>query len=379
MAADSALKVKELCDHITGFLQESDLRACSVVSSTFTSSVQRHLFREIMVNRGAHDIDDISILGRHDEAAAATRLCAVLEGSPHIIPFIRRMRLSLKASVLRPLSQLEFPNLYDVVFHHPNEDAATEETIFLAARLIGTPAITRVGLIVPVFKNMYDMGRLLEHTPALKSFYLYKLILRETVAEGERPASIARRPQIKTLDCPWAYQADPEYLLDPMFPLDLSALNILTWDTHLSPPMIRLVEKTGHTLTHLTVDAQDLVHIAKMSNPRLLLAKMPALRYLTVEYAAHQPADVEALLAGLPPQHPLHTLDVHVKTSRKLTEEQMGPVAAACTSLHDSCAVTVSVRRFLGSVDSIDYDAIVRTAFAELNRSGRLKVMVQWQ
>ncbi|KAJ7629240.1 hypothetical protein DFH06DRAFT_1338525 [Mycena polygramma] len=378
MAGDSALKVKELCDHITGFLQESDLRACSVVSSIFTSSAQRHpVFREIMVNRGAHDIDDISMLGRHGEVATATPLCAVLEGSPHLIPFIRRMRLSLEANVLRPLSQLEFPNLYDVVFHHADEDAANEETISLAARLIGAQAITRVGLIVPVFKNMYDMGRLLErHTPALKSFYLYKPILRETVAEGERPASIAPRPQIETLECPWAYHADPVYLLDPMFPLDLSALTVLTWDTHLSPPSQACGKDRTHTYSPDCRCAYVYLAHTNVSNPRLFLARLPALRHLTITWATHQPADVEALLAGLPPQHPLHSLDLQIRTLHKLSEQQLRPVAAARASLHDACDVTVSVRRFLGSVDGIDDGPLLRTLFAELDQSGRLHVVV---
>ncbi|KAJ6480013.1 hypothetical protein C8R47DRAFT_604502 [Mycena vitilis] len=377
MTANSVLQLQELCDHIAGFLQDSkwDLRACSVISPTFTSSAQRNLFREIICNRGTLDIDNISMMGRYDEPRAAMRLSAVLAASPHLIPYIRRMRLSLEGGVLKPLSQFDFPNLYDLVFHRRRGGAANDETIALAAQLIGTPSITRVGLIAPIFDNIHGMGRLFEkNTPALQTIYLHQVEVTNGSMEGE---SISMsRPKIKTLQWAWQWQSDPDYVLDPLCPFDLSALTNLTFGTRLSPPFTKLIQKTRRTLTHLTVDAQDLVGEDTSDRQPLFLAHLPALTHLTMLCNGHQLADAETLLGGLPPQHPLESLELQIKKVRKLNEEQMRPIAAACASLHDACVVTVWVRRFMSSADDTDNGALVRTAFAGSEKGGRLRVVV---
>ncbi|KAJ7629241.1 hypothetical protein DFH06DRAFT_722779 [Mycena polygramma] len=315
------------------------------------------------------------MMGRYDEPRAAMRLSAVLEASPHLIPYIRRMRLSLEVGVLKPLSQFEFPNLYDLVFHRRQGGAANEETTSLAARLIGTPSITRVGLIATIFDNMHDMGRLFEkNTPALQTIHLHQLEVTNASTEGETTS--LSRPKIKTLQWAWQWQSDPVYILDPLLPFDLSALTDLTFGTHLSPPITKLIEKTRRTLTHLTVDAQDLVGEDSSNRQPLFLAHLPALTHLTIVCTGHELADAETLLGGLSPQHHLESLELQIKKVRKLNEEQMRPIAAACMSLHDACVVTVWVRRFASSADDTDAGALVRTVFAELKKGGRLRVVV---
>ncbi|KAJ7676678.1 hypothetical protein DFH06DRAFT_1428360 [Mycena polygramma] len=362
--AHNALKIQELCDHIAYFLQESkrDLRACSVVSPAFTSAAQRHLFREIIVNRGTLYIDDVSMLGRYDEPQVTIRLCAVLKASPHLLPFIRRMRLSLEVAVLKPLSQLEFPNLCNVVFHRRRGGAIDEETISLAAKLIGAQAITRVGLIATLFNNMHDMGRLFErHTPALQSIYLHDLTVKKTVVEGERMVSTASRAQIKTLQWAWQYLSESKtvYVLDPLFPFDLSALTTLSFGPHLSPPIDELVNNARHTLTHLAVDAQDLGSPRSSNSQPRFLAQLPALTDLTIVSPGHELADAETLLASLPSQHRLRSLTLQIKKVCQLNEEQMRPVAAACDRLQNACIVMVWVRRFVSGADGIDAGALI--------------------
>ncbi|KAJ6566763.1 hypothetical protein B0H19DRAFT_1257950 [Mycena capillaripes] len=383
MTATNALKVQELCDQIASFLQESkwDLRACALVSPTFTSSAQRHLFHDIIFNRGSPDIDDIAILGRYDEAGACRRLCVVLKASPHLIHFIRRMRVSLELGVLKPLAEFEFPHLHDLVFHRRRGGPANEETVLLASKLIGAPSVRRVGLLCPIFNSMHDMGRLFEkHTPALDSIYLHQIAFTPTIMEAapaETKPMPSARVRVKTLRWGFHYQYENVQMLDPLFPLDLSALVELDFGTQLSPAVQKLVERTRLTIARLTVDAQSVANSDYNDNSQpMFLAHLPALSHLTLVSTGHQLEDAETLLAGLPPQNRLRSLTVQIKKMRQLTEVQVRPLGAACANLHEACTVTVWVRRFTSVMDVADVPALVRTAFAELDESGRLQVVV---
>jgi hypothetical protein len=258
--ANAALKVQELCDHIANFLAGSkwDLRACALVSPTFTSSAQRRLFHDIIFNRGTLDIDDIAILGRYDEARACARLCSVLKTSPHLIPFIRRMRISLESAVLNPLSELEFPNLYDIVFHRRRGGPASEEIIVLAAQLIGAPSVRRVGLVAPIFNSIHDMGRLFQqHTPALDSIFLHHVAFNKTIMENESAVAIPpSRVRVKTLHWWLHYHAEPATIFDPAFPLDLSALVELDFGARLTPAVQKLLDSARFSIGRLTLDAR---------------------------------------------------------------------------------------------------------------------------
>ncbi|KAJ7811573.1 hypothetical protein B0H14DRAFT_3755046 [Mycena olivaceomarginata] len=60
----SALQVQDICDYVCDFLYESttELRACSLLSPSFTSSAQRHLFREIGLTGAIGDPSNASML-----------------------------------------------------------------------------------------------------------------------------------------------------------------------------------------------------------------------------------------------------------------------------------------------------------------------------
>jgi hypothetical protein len=107
-----------------------------------------------------------------------------------------------------------------------------------------------------------------------------------------------------------------------------------------------------------------------------LLAHLPALTHLTLASTGHELADAETLLAGLPPQNRLRSLTLQIKKMRQLKEEQVRPLGAACASLPKECNVVVCVRRFASGSDGVDVRSLVCTAFAELDASGRLQVLV---
>ncbi|KAJ7798986.1 hypothetical protein B0H14DRAFT_2904611 [Mycena olivaceomarginata] len=378
----TALNVQELCDLIAGFLQESkwDLRACSLLSPSFTSAAQRYLFADIIFNRGTLDIDDVSRLERYDEAKACARLCAVLRSSPHLIPFIRRMRASLEPGVLTPLSKVDFPNLYDIVFHRRTGGAASAETIALAARLIGSLSIRRVGLLSPAFNGMQDFIRLFaQHTPALDSIFLDKVLLDET---GTQEANVTLPPpssrvRVKTLRWDWNHEF-PTLLLNSALPLDLSSVVDLDFSGELSTDVWRLVQPNRESLRRLAVDAQLVVegNEYRAADPHpALLADLAALTHLTLMTPAHHLADAATLLGHLPRENNLRSLTLEIKKVRQLKEGRVRVLGAACAGLHEACTVTVRIRRFASGTDGIDGESLVRAAFAEVDGRGRLSVI----
>ncbi|KAJ7029713.1 hypothetical protein C8F04DRAFT_744449 [Mycena alexandri] len=383
MSVDAALKVQELCDIIAEYLDfKWDLRACTLVSPVFTSSGQRQLFHDIIFNRGTLDFDDVSILEGYDEAKACNRLCAVLETSPHILPYIRRVRASLEPSVLKPLAKFQLPNLHDVVLHRRRGGPAAEESITLAAQLIGSPTVYRVGLISPIFTNMHQMARLFgKHTPALKSVFLYYVTFKKTILESEvEPHAPLPRVRVKTLRWGTRYNVASEWILDPLFPLDFSALVRLDLDNGVQFGLImhRVVDRTRRSLTRLAIDAQQVVNPNYTSDPQTaLLASLPALTDLTLFTTGHEPADVATILAGLSPKSGLRKLTLQVKKVRQLKTEQMRTLGLACVeSLPHECAVTVHLRRFASGADGVDQVGLTCEAFAELDASGRLRIVV---
>ncbi|KAF8158794.1 hypothetical protein K438DRAFT_1986209 [Mycena galopus ATCC 62051] len=369
----SPLHLQEFCDLIAGFVKESkwDLRACSLVTPELTSAAQRYLFAEIIFNRGCLDIDDPSLLELYDEVGACGRLCSVLRASPHLVPFIRRMRVSLEPGVLQLLSHFtfNFSNLHDIVFHRRRGGPASEETIVLAAQFISSPSIRRVGLLSPIFNGTRDLSRLFEkHTPALDSIFLKNVSIKQTNLEEESVLIQSSRVRVKNLHWWWHADFDPATMLDSLFPFDLSALEEVDFGMELSPTARKVIESSRLSIRKMTLDAQQVLNEHYVA----FIAHLPALTHLTLVSTAHKLQDAETLLANLPQENRLRSLTLQINKVRQLNESKMRTLGAVCAKLHESCGVNVCVRRFASGADGADTESVVRAAFAELDERGKL-------
>jgi hypothetical protein len=101
-----ALQVQEICDYVCDFLHDSrtDLYACSLISHIFISSAQHHIFCEIDLTGPEGET-----LGR--ARLGSRRLCTVLMESPHLIRFIRRLRIAFERDVLTHLARVQFTHV----------------------------------------------------------------------------------------------------------------------------------------------------------------------------------------------------------------------------------------------------------------------------
>ncbi|KAJ6456794.1 hypothetical protein C8R47DRAFT_1165049 [Mycena vitilis] len=149
MAASSVLRIPELCSQVTDFLHDSnkDLVSCALVSTSFTSAAQRHLFHDLIFEPGCLDIEDLGGDGLFDGSVACRRVCSILRKSPHLQRLVRRLRASLEGEVLEELHDMQFPNLATVFITSAYAFISAPRTVRLASQLIARPSIRRVGLV----------------------------------------------------------------------------------------------------------------------------------------------------------------------------------------------------------------------------------------
>ncbi|KAJ7110261.1 hypothetical protein C8R43DRAFT_1139410 [Mycena crocata] len=370
-----ALDVQELCDTISDFLGETwDLKSCALVSPPFTRAAQRHLFHDILLNRGCLDIDDVSTLEWYDEAAACRRLFGILEASPHLIPYVRRLRVALERDTLQALSTVTFSNLREVIFHRRAGGAAEENTIALAARLLSSPFIHRVGLMGTIFSGKHDLQRLFRDCPAtMASLLLHHVIVRD----AEKPTALPQRRKIETLHIKASYSDDISWLHDSASPFNISGLVDLTYRAKLTPDVRKLLEQSRRSIRRLSVDAQYAANemYADTRQPELL-ARFPALTQLTLACNAREPGDAETLLVALPPVNSLQSLKLELKNARHFDQQALMSLGVSCANL-DCTTVVVYVRRVAAGGDVGPMADAIKAAFKDLVDKGRLEVLVR--
>ncbi|KAJ7131289.1 hypothetical protein C8R44DRAFT_871801 [Mycena epipterygia] len=377
MTAGAVFRVQELCDQIADSLVESstDLKTCALVSPTLTSSAQRHLFHDIVLNRGCLGIEDLSLLQNLDEPAACTRFCAVLTASPHIVPLVRRLRASLEEEVVKQLSAVKFPNLQVIVFHRRRGGPPIEGTLSSAAQIIGLPSVIHVGMLYSLFDNMQDLGRLFEHcTPALGSLFLHYSTVN---SEPEDNLSPPRRVRIQQLRL--SEPTIPDWLLHPSCPLDLSALSDVDYSAvRVIKSAIPILDKSRSTITHLKLHARNIQFTDSEPVPpqETRITGFPALTHLSIVLSAHATADAETLLAPLPPSNHIQVLALDIRDLRAPAALRGLAIVLAATTLPELRRLAILGRRILSGTGASEAEAQMRGVFVEFEERGVLDVVV---
>ncbi|KAJ7096931.1 hypothetical protein C8R44DRAFT_989178 [Mycena epipterygia] len=378
MTASAVLQVQELCDQIADSLVESssDLKACALISPTLTSSAQRRLFCDIVLNRGCLGIEDISLLQNLDEPAACTRFCAVLVASPHLVPLVRRLRVSLEEEVVKQLSAVKFPNLQVIVFHRRIGGAATEGTLSSAAEIIRLPSITRVGMLFPIFENMQDLGRLFEHcTPNLGSLFLHQITVNSKPDANSTASQYAKIHHLRLSE-----RTIPDWFLYPSCPFDLSLLSNVDYSAVIEiKSVIPMLDKSRATITHLKLHAQDIEYAESATLQATSITRYPSLTHLSVVVSAHTAdVDASALLAQLPPTNRIQVLALDIRGLRDASALRGLGSALAGTSLPALRRLAIVGRRIAAGAEGVRAEAEVQLhgAFVKFEERGVLDVVV---
>ncbi|KAJ7460097.1 hypothetical protein B0H11DRAFT_167536 [Mycena galericulata] len=394
--ATAALRLQELCDSIAAFLKDTPetLRSYALVCSTFASCAQRHLFHDIILNRGCQAFHEFGIRSyAGDEARACRRLCSVLRSSPHLIPLIRRLRICLAHEVLEPLTEVVLPNLGEVLLDCPLGLGVNAPSMTLAALLISVPSLRRVGLRSFTFRSIRDIHHLFQNgPPALESlsFAFVKILDTRKVATGSHSYT-----KIKALTA-HGYHEVPDWLFDHGSPFDLSELAELTYSCDVASTAIRALELLDSA--HLSLTRLVIILCPCRTVPFLLFplprrqpnhdyssaarhdvndldvldlgARFPFLAHLTLQTRGLHPELVEIFS---PAGKRLDTLSVAVRVQQPDILE-LQELAAACANKAKS--VTVSIDRPASQHDDGNLAAIVRMAFEERDKEAFLDVVI---
>ncbi|KAJ6545161.1 hypothetical protein B0H19DRAFT_1167059 [Mycena capillaripes] len=272
MAASVVLHIQELCEEVTSFLRApSDLQSCALVSRACAVAAQRQLFADIDVPP-------------HDSRACKS-LFAAFKISPHLVSFIRRLRVRLEQNVLRQLLELKMPNLKELSIHGRASGSriAKPVVIHTAANLLSLPTICCVTLASLNFREMHDLDTLFERcTTQLDSLTLDK------VDVSSNPWGLpvrARRTKINTLRIRTPDWDRVRWLLDAQCPLDLTALHTVDCDTaYLFYGGFALLTSPRLTVKNVILSTLDWGHGGR--RPLLVLGSLPSLTHLTFTTSA---------------------------------------------------------------------------------------------
>jgi hypothetical protein len=260
-AVGVALQVQELLDIVAEFLADrpGDLKSWALVRSTFTSSAQRQLFQDIFFHHDSADFDEFPNLTWYsEEATTCQRFCAVLNDSPHLTGLVRRMRLSIDPSVLRPLTKFQFPNLRVVLFQQRPGGGPYGDSPDMASRLIRASSIRRVGLLFILFPNIRAMAHIFQSCAStLDSVLLHHVSISDI---HETTASVPpSRTKIRTLrwEEPRLHALDASWLIHPLCPFDLSELDGFE-GRNLAPAILKVLDHARMSIRRLSMNARSL-------------------------------------------------------------------------------------------------------------------------
>ncbi|KAF7341121.1 hypothetical protein MVEN_01846500 [Mycena venus] len=383
-----ALQVHDICDYICDFLQsQTDLRACSLISPVFTSAAQYHLFREINltpVEWQSFKPDGITrtVTSESDVAKLSRRLGALLAKSPHLIRFIRRLRISFEHDVLVHLSRVPFTHVGTILLRAPMSDRPQHSASSLAAPLIALPSVRRLKLSSIVFEDMNSLRRLFH----LCTSSFDRVLLDDVDLSNSLGASSARCTEgsgdgqhvmLKAVEISGysPSREPPGWLVHPLCPFNFSKLADLGIWSRTSPDIIDLMRSARLSLHTLRIDALE-------ATPDFKLTEFPALKKLDVFGGFGNATAAAGLLASVSDTRlRLEKLNLRLVVMRTLDDEsllRLDTIVASGLHLPALRSVHVLVTRVSYSgVDAAQFVKLmegVRALFPRLDTRGYLRV-----
>ncbi|KAJ7476643.1 hypothetical protein FB451DRAFT_1460920 [Mycena latifolia] len=309
------IDIQELLESCIWPLRDSlpDMRACALVARRWLHAAQPHIFHEISIQSdGAPPPTPIS------------RFLAVLHASPHLIKYIVRLDLVCQAmghngEAFYALCSVNFTHLEHVSVHP--EGGLGLESARAIQQLLSAPALQRVQLTCVVgqlalFAQIW--GRCapgirhleLSFTGPLTVSNLDDADLAELQSTPKPPVAL----ESLRLGCP---PHSAEWLTDPLWPLDLSALKVFSrrWHTVLPwprvVPALRSIEVLDLIAMVRHTASGSLMYIADPSQQDDIidLAWFPHLTLLRIELIRRMELPVALrILSSLPPENRLRRL-----------------------------------------------------------------------
>ncbi|KAJ7347513.1 hypothetical protein DFH08DRAFT_1080441 [Mycena albidolilacea] len=274
MATPSALEAQEICDYICDFLHGSPtaLTACSLVSTVFTSSAQRHLFDHIDLTDGTPDHPQLGgpvmLRAGSNVVRASNRLRVVLEESPHLIRFIRCLKISFDEEVLAHFTQVPLTHVETIVLRAPSQHHPHPNTVSsLAAPLIALPSVRNLKLILITFEHMESLRILTrQRTSLFSQMSLHYVDVLQWPPMESIAGALQQHIVVKELDMIGHQYKDSAWLIHPLSPFNFSTLERFNIQSLVMPSIVALMRLPGSTLHTLGIDAHEATTLFRLDD-----------------------------------------------------------------------------------------------------------------
>ncbi|KAF7374629.1 hypothetical protein MSAN_00347700 [Mycena sanguinolenta] len=304
--ARSVLAIPELLDHTIDFLSGSleDLHSCALVSKSWVSRTQFHIFRKIFLLPTYYD-DNIKLL---------CLLTKTLEASPHLAQCIRHLSVSLHIELLENIAKMihtlpRLEELYVQCTYEQYSSRADLETKFLVQSLLRLPTIRGVELEGP-FNSMSVIHTYFDNcTQNIQSLGLWHVHVDsagpEETSGADPPISGlgASKIQLARIVFPLeSSQILDAWISGPHYPFGFHHLQRI----HIAAKRWRLFQSFLAPCT-VSIEYLKLLHFSDHSS--LDLNGFTKLTWLDIEVDEDwHPSDLLAVLERLPPNNCLETI-----------------------------------------------------------------------
>ncbi|KAJ6574308.1 hypothetical protein B0H19DRAFT_1254018 [Mycena capillaripes] len=227
------------------------------------------------------------------QAARVTRLCKILDHSPHLIHFIRRLIIGFEEDVLIQLAKAHLTHVETIVLGSDLKKCPPNSALSLAAPLIAAPSVRSLRLLSIIFQDLDGLCTLFhQRTSCFDRISVDNVdVIDRTPA---KPIAKGSGPLQKIMVNGFEIQQsrDPRWLVHPLCPFDLSTLTDISIWCATSPGITAMMHSARSSLHTLRIDAREVTS-------EFALAELLALRRLEVFSGFGGAAAAAALLASI--------------------------------------------------------------------------------
>ncbi|KAJ6550127.1 hypothetical protein B0H19DRAFT_186435 [Mycena capillaripes] len=309
---------------------------------------------------------------RSDAANLSRRLRKILLESPHLIRFIRCLRVSFEPTVLVHLTELQLTHVDTIILCPSTAGRISAGASLLAAPMIALPSIRGVRLLSITFDDITSLCTLFhQRTSPLDSVSMDYIRVYDSPATsalhvGEHSGT-RRHLTVNSFEIDQGLS--PEFLDwvgHPYCPLDFAGIEELHVGHQTSAGIINVMRAAQSSLHTLRIEASN-------TTPGFRLSDLRALKRLDISATFGKAGAIVALLASADTDMHLEQLSVRVYFFGTLDEESLCRLDDAIARLRAPLrAVHVTVR-LIGKEVALHMQDL-RALFPRLDGRGYLEI-----
>ncbi|KAJ7689336.1 hypothetical protein B0H17DRAFT_640933 [Mycena rosella] len=251
----SPMAVQELVDYCIDFLFASppDLKACALVSRSWTRTSQMHLFTHIVIGSSGYSYGQTTFLAL--SRTRCTRLFAVLAASPRLLSCIESLQIHLDTvphDILVAISVFPFVRLQRITV---SGNWVARAAIGAVRDLLSLETLTAIS-ISGNFGSLWEFVQVLECcSPNIRDLAFCSVRIAPFNLLTYSDPSDRRRIEIDCLDIWWS-DGIHDWLNSPQCPFDFTHLKQLRLNENTSLPQWLAFAPSVPGVEHLQFQAQ---------------------------------------------------------------------------------------------------------------------------